>query len=77
MSQEEVLESIVCKVLGRVGTCTFRELSERLPAYSMNQLFFVVDRLTRDGTVTLLHPAPSRYLFKLAPRRTNSPRYAA
>ena len=40
------------EVTSRVS-CTFEELVQRLPAYSWAQVFAAVDRLSRQGTLTL------------------------
>jgi hypothetical protein len=70
MLQTDLLESDVRQVLAQVGICTLEELNERLPYATWNQMFAVVDRLTRDGTVILQRPGSSDYLLSLAPRRS-------
>ena len=74
MIQTDILESTIIEELTWVGTCTIDELNERLPYYSLNQVFFAVDRLTREGTVALKHLTPFSYLLSLAPRRSAEPR---
>ena len=69
MFQTDTLESAIRLVLARVGTCTLEELNERLPYSSWNQVFAAVDRLSREGTVTLQRPDSSDYRLSLAPRR--------
>jgi hypothetical protein len=69
MAQEASLESAIFHQLARVGTCSLDELTALLPGYSWAQVFAAVDRLTREGTVALSHPAPFRYLLSLAPRQ--------
>ncbi|MDP1768895.1 MAG: hypothetical protein Q8L74_08860 [Nitrospirota bacterium] len=69
MLRTDTLESAIRQVLAQVGICTLEELSERLPSFSWNQLFAAVDRLTRDGIVTLQRPGSSGYLVSLAPNR--------
>ena len=69
MLRTDALESAIRQVLAQVGICTLEELNERLPYYSWNQLFAAVDRLTRDGIVTLQRPGSSDYLVSLAPRQ--------
>ena len=64
------IESAIHQQLARAGTCSLDELAALLPGYSWAQVFAAVDRLTREGTVTLKHPAPFRYLLSLAPRRS-------
>ncbi len=70
MLQTKVLESAICEVLARVGTCTLEELNERVPYASWNQTFAAVDRLNREGTVTLQRANSSDYVLSLAPPRT-------
>lgn len=70
MRQTDSLESAIRQELTQVGTCTLEELTKRLPYYSWNQLFAEVDRLSRDGTVTLQRPRSSDYTLSLAPRRS-------
>jgi hypothetical protein len=69
MAQSSSIESAIHQQLVRVGTCSLDELTALLPVYSWGQVFAAVDRLTREGTVALTHPAPFRYLLSLAPRR--------
>jgi len=70
MLQTDDLESAIHQELARVGTCTLEELNERLPYSSWNQVFSAVDRLNREGTVTLQRPNSSDYILSLAPRRS-------
>ena len=58
MRRTDILESAILQELARVGICSLDELNERLPSYSWNQVFSEVDRLNREGTVALKHPAP-------------------
>jgi hypothetical protein len=75
MLQTDYLESAIRQELARVGTCTLEELNERLPYYPWNQVFSAVDRLNREGTVTLQRPDSSDYLLSLAPRRSAQARH--
>lgn len=75
MLQIDALESAIRQVLARVGTCTLEELNERVPYSSWNQVFAAVDRLNREGTVTLQRPNSSDYLLSLAPRRSAEARH--
>lgn len=52
------LESAILDKLVQGGTCSLEELAERLPSYSRNQMFFAVDRLTQDGTVSIKYQGP-------------------
>jgi len=77
MFQRDILKSAILEQLAHIGTCTIEELYETLPFYSWGQVFSVVDRLTRQGTILLQHPAPSRYILSLAPHHADQPRDAA
>jgi len=46
-----IVDSVMCRKIAGVGTCTFDELVRRLPTYSWAQVFSVVDRLSRQGTL--------------------------
>ena len=70
MTQAFSIESAIHQQLARAGTCSLDELAALLPGYSWAQVFAAVDRLTREGTVALKHPAPFRYLLSLVPRRS-------
>jgi hypothetical protein len=68
--QASSLQSAIQHQLARVGACSLDELVALLPEYSWAQVFAAADRLTREGTVTLKHQAPFRYLLSLAPRHS-------
>jgi hypothetical protein len=71
MLQTDSLESAIRQILAQVGTCTLEELNDRLPYSSWNQVFAAVDRLNREGAVTLQRPDSSAYILSLAPRRSS------
>jgi hypothetical protein len=70
MAQAHSIESAIRQQLARVGTCSLDELADLLPSYSWAQVFSAVDRLTREGTLSLTHQAPFQYLLSLAPKRS-------
>ena len=70
MAQGYLIESAIHQQLARAGTCSLDQLAALLPGYSWAQVFAAVDRMTREGAVTLKHPAPFRYLLSLTPRRS-------
>ena len=47
------VDSVICREITRVGSCTFDELVHRLPTYSWAQVFSAVDRLSRKGTLSV------------------------
>jgi hypothetical protein len=55
MAQAHVpsLDSVICHEVTGLVSCTFDELVHRLPAYSWAQVFAAVDRLSREGTLTV------------------------
>ncbi|TMQ31319.1 MAG: hypothetical protein E6K65_01790 [Nitrospirae bacterium] len=75
MAQELLIESAIHQQLARAGTCSLDELAAQLPSYSWAQVFAAVDRLTREGTIALKHPAPFRYILSLAPHRSAETRH--
>lgn len=48
-----IVDSNICREITRVGSCTFDELVRRLPTYSWAQVFSAVDRLSRQGTLSV------------------------
>ena len=50
------VESALLQNLDILGPCRFDELCHGLPEYTWTQLFLAIDRLYRDGVVTLQHP---------------------
>ena len=77
MLRTDSLESAIRKELAQVGACTLEELNERLPYYSWNQVFGVVDRLSREGTVFLRRPDSLHYIISLAQHQSIEPRHVA
>lgn len=49
----DMIESAIRMELGRNKACALRMLMERLPQFSWNEVFAVVDRASRDGTLVL------------------------
>jgi hypothetical protein len=69
MAQVDVpsVDSVICQeVTGRVS-CTFDELIHRLPAYSWAQVFAAVDRLSRQGTLTVSRTRCFGYVVSVGP----------
>lgn len=69
MSATLAIDSAILLRLEREGPCNLDTLIQELPAYSWNQLFAAIDRLSRNGALTL-QPLPSRfdYLVSIKPR---------
>ena len=70
MAQAYSIESAIRQQLARVGTCSLDDLAAQLPGYSWAQVFSAVDRLTREGALSLTHPGPFHYLLSLAPEQS-------
>jgi len=70
MAQASSLESAIQRQLRERGRCSLDELIFLLPGYSWGQVFAAVDRLTRNGTVTLKQFPPFRYILSLAHHRS-------
>jgi len=47
------LDSVICHEVTSLVSCSLDELVQRVPAYSWAQVFASVDRLSRQGTLTL------------------------
>jgi hypothetical protein len=69
MAQTHVpsLDSIICHEVTSQVSCTFDELVQRLPAYSWAQVFAAVDRLSRQGTVTMSRTRCFGYVVSIGP----------
>lgn len=48
-----MIESAIRMELYRNAPCAFGALIERLPQFSWNEVFAVIDRLSREGTLVL------------------------
>jgi hypothetical protein len=61
------LDSVICREVTSLVSCTFDELVQRLPAYSWAQVFAAVDRLSRLGTLTLSRTRCFGYVVSIGP----------
>ena len=50
-----------------IGPCTFDELVRRLSTYSWAQVFSAVDRLSREGTLTVSRTRCFGYVVSIGP----------
>jgi DNA-binding transcriptional regulator PaaX len=57
------VEAVILTVLERQGPIPFEELVQLLPAFTWNQVFAAVDRLSREGNLTLRRPNRATYLL--------------
>lgn len=67
------IESALFGELQRKGPCTLEDLVRALPAYSWNQVFAAVDRLSREGKLILRHPTRFDYLVSIGPQGACNP----
>ena len=56
------VETAILQHLEEQGSCTIEELFHSLSHFTLNQVFFVIDRLSRERKVTLRHPTRFAYL---------------
>jgi hypothetical protein len=63
-----VFESRVLQEMEQLGSCTLDELVQALHDYTWVQVFIVVDRLSRNGALTLRHPTPFEYVVEIGTR---------
>jgi hypothetical protein len=61
------IDSVICHEVTSLVSCTFDELVQRLPAYSWAQVFAAVDRLSRQGALTLSHVRCFGYVVSIGP----------
>jgi hypothetical protein len=47
------IDLAIYRKLAGIGPCTFDELVRRLSTYSWAQVFLAVDRLSREGTISV------------------------
>lgn len=60
------VETAILRYLAEQGACTSEELFRSLSHFTLNQVFFAIDRLSRDGRVSLRHPTRCDYLVSAA-----------
>ena len=61
------LDSVICHEVTSLVSCTFDELVQRLPTYSWSQVFAAVDRLSRQGTLTVSRTRCFGYVVSVGP----------
>ena len=71
MASTGEVEKDILQDLERRGPCSFEEIVTHLPAYTWNQVFSAVDRLSRNAKVTLQHP--SRFGHQIALAKAHRP----
>jgi hypothetical protein len=61
------LDSVICHEVTSLVSCTFDELVQRMPTYSWAQVFAAVDRLSRQGTLTVSRTRCFGYVVSVGP----------
>ena len=61
------VDSVICREVTSLVSCTLDELTQRLPAYSWAQVFSAVDRLSRQGTLTISRTRCFGYVVSVGP----------
>ena len=61
------VDSVICHEVTSRVSCTFEDLVQKLPAYSWAQVFAAVDRLSRQGTLTLSRTRCFGYVVSIGP----------
>ena len=67
------IDTDVAEVLEQVGACTIGRICGLLPQYTWNQLFAVVDRLSREGAIVIKRHGRFDYLVSLSPQNPPVP----
>ena len=67
MAQTNVpsIDFVICREVTSLVSCTLDELAQRVPAYSWAQVFAAVDRLSRQGTLTLSRASRFGYVLSV------------
>lgn len=60
------VETAILRYLDEQKSCSIEELFRALSHFTFNQIFSAIDRLSRDGRVSLRHPTPFTYLISAA-----------
>ncbi len=60
------VETAIAQHLEKLESRTIEELVQSLPHFIFNQVFFTIDRLSREGKVSLRRPTRFGYLVSAA-----------
>ncbi len=63
------IEHALLSDLEQIGPSSLETMVRRLPSYSWSQVFAAVDRLSREGLLTLQRPTRFDYLLSVPPRQ--------
>lgn len=73
MAQEIAAQDQVIDFMLHTGTCTLEDIAHRCPNLTWNQVFLVVDRLSRTGQARLIPARGGRYTLTLLHRQDGRP----
>ncbi len=65
MAQQATAEDQVIEMVLQLGPCDLEDVTRRCPNLTWNQVFLVVDRLSRRGQVKLSHAKGGSYTLTL------------
>ncbi|HLZ35503.1 MAG TPA: hypothetical protein VKP13_15960 [Nitrospira sp.] len=66
------VETAILRHLDEHGSATIEELCRSLSRFTLNQVFFAIDRLSREGKVSLRPPTRFAYLVAAAGSATHN-----
>lgn len=69
--EPSAIESAIVQELRKRDRLSLEDLLLLLPTCTWNQMITAVDRLSREGILTLRHPDRLTYLVSLMPQRTS------
>ena len=73
MNLNDDIEAAMLHYMHEHRICAMEELFRNLPAFTTNQMFLTVDRLSREGKVLLRYQNRSEYVFSGPKSREDYP----
>ncbi|MBK5283618.1 MAG: hypothetical protein JJE16_16225 [Nitrospiraceae bacterium] len=73
MAQQATAEDKVIEMVLQLGPCDLEDVTRRCPNLTWNQVFLVVDRLSRTGQVKLSHAKGGSYTLTLLRQQGSLP----
>jgi len=73
MAQQATAEDQVIEIVLQRGPCDLEDVTRRCPNLTWNQVFLVVDRLSRTGQVKLSHVKGGSYILTLLRQQRSLP----
>ncbi|MEP6957357.1 MAG: hypothetical protein ABI980_01380 [Nitrospirota bacterium] len=75
MNQEMTAEDRVIGLIRHAGTCDLEDIARQCTNLTWNQVFLIVDRLSRTGQVRLVPSKGRSYTLTLLPPQESRPEY--